>query len=251
MLKKSYSSEAEIPEGHKAFYAEKDGKWVLQVEGMVDADRLKEFRDENIRLKQEQEKFKDVDPAKYADLLARSKDLEDGKLVKAEGLEAAVNKRVAEAKAAAEKAVAEANKRADEAQAALARQQTAIALRDAGSKFGVRKEAIADLELRGSAALKLVDGKLIAHDPISGQALYDDDAQPMSHEKWVAKLTKEAPHLFEQSAGAGAPGSGGSGGGFSGLNPWASKTMNLTEQGRILKENPALAQRLKTAAGVA
>ncbi|NGP45977.1 DUF4355 domain-containing protein [Bacillaceae bacterium SIJ1] len=33
-------------------------------------------------------------------------------------------------------------------------------------------------------------------------------------------------------------------------NPWKKETRNLTEQGRILRENPELAQKLKTQAGV-
>ncbi|WDU82280.1 hypothetical protein [Caloramator sp. Dgby_cultured_2] len=33
-------------------------------------------------------------------------------------------------------------------------------------------------------------------------------------------------------------------------NPWAKETFNLTEQAKILKENPALAEQLKAAAGV-
>jgi hypothetical protein len=35
------------------------------------------------------------------------------------------------------------------------------------------------------------------------------------------------------------------------VNPWAKDTLNLTEQGRIFKENPALATQLKAEAGVA
>ena len=32
------------------------------------------------------------------------------------------------------------------------------------------------------------------------------------------------------------------------VNPWAKETRNLTEQARILKENPKLAQRMQAAA---
>lgn len=248
MIKKSYATEAEIPESLKDSYIEKDGKWVIQIEGMVDSSRLQEFRDENIRLKQEAEKFRGIDPEKYAALTAKEKDLEDGKLIKKDGFDAAVQQRVAEAKAAAEKALAEANQKAQDALAQLQKQQMAVALRDAGAKYGLRKEAAADLELRGTTTLRLVDGKLIAHD-VSGTPLYDSDANPMTHEKWVEKLTKEAPHLFEPSQGAGA--AGGSANGYSGgPNPFAQKSFNLTEQARITKENPAMAQRLKQAAGV-
>lgn len=253
MLKKSYSSEAEIPEAQKAFYTEKDGKWVLQVEGMVDSDRLKEFRDKNIQLTEElrvtKETFKDIPSDKVADFIAAKADADAGKTIKKEGFEEAVNQRVAAVKTASEKAIADAKAKADAAEATLQRHQVSIALRDAGNKFGLKKGAESDLESRGHTVLKMVDGKLIAHDAISGQPLYNpEDASLMGLEKWVEGLTKSAPHLFDESRGAGAPGSGP--GGHSGPNPWSSKTFNLTEQGKITRENPALAQRLKAAAAV-
>jgi hypothetical protein len=246
MLKKSYESLTLVPEALQEYYVERDGRAMLQVEGMVDSDRLKEFRDENIRLKQEFDKFKDVDPAKYAELKAKEKDLEDGKLLKKDGFDAAVQQRVAEAKAAAEKAVSEAKREAEEARASLERHRMSIAIRDAGKKYGLRSGAESDLEARGAMTLKLVDGKLVAHDTASGTPLYDADANPMTHEKWIEKLTKEAPHLFEASQGAG--GTGGNSTSHLGSNPFSSKTFNLTEQGRLMKENPALAQRMKAAA---
>ncbi len=48
----------------------------------------------------------------------------------------------------------------------------------------------------------------------------------------------------------GAPGGGGSKGGNGQVNPWKKETINLTEQGRILRENPDLAKQLKVAAGI-
>lgn len=48
------------------------------------------------------------------------------------------------------------------------------------------------------------------------------------------------------NSGGGAPGANGRNTGMS--NPWAKDTRNLTEQGRILKENPQLAESLKAAA---
>jgi len=54
--------------------------------------------------------------------------------------------------------------------------------------------------------------------------------------------------LMETSNGGGAPGSAASKG-FTGKNPWAKDSMNLTEQARILKENPTQAAILKSQAG--
>ncbi|MFC5468419.1 DUF4355 domain-containing protein [Cohnella suwonensis] len=46
------------------------------------------------------------------------------------------------------------------------------------------------------------------------------------------------------------PGGGGGGKGGGQINPWKKETFNLTEQGRIIRENPELAKQLKAAAGV-
>jgi len=51
-------------------------------------------------------------------------------------------------------------------------------------------------------------------------------------------------------AGAGPVGSGTNPAGAPEKNPWAKDTLNLTEQARILRENPALAAQLKQQAGV-
>jgi len=53
--------------------------------------------------------------------------------------------------------------------------------------------------------------------------------------------------LINKSTGGGAKG-GSSSKGATG-NPWAKETLNLTEQARILKENPTLAETLKAQAG--
>jgi multidrug efflux pump subunit AcrA (membrane-fusion protein) len=54
--------------------------------------------------------------------------------------------------------------------------------------------------------------------------------------------------LLANSSGGGAPG-GSMSKGFNGKNPWAKDSINLTEQARLLKENPTLAATLKSQAG--
>lgn len=63
------------------------------------------------------------------------------------------------------------------------------------------------------------------------------------------KENKEMAHLFPtgQTITDYNP-AGGKGGAFA--NPWAKETFNLTEQGRLFKENPAQAKELAAAAGV-
>ena len=63
--------------------------------------------------------------------------------------------------------------------------------------------------------------------------------------------TDEAKAYMRPSGnnGSGASGNRGGGGGSRGDNPWHPDTRNLTEQGKIQRENPALAKQLKAAAG--
>jgi len=61
--------------------------------------------------------------------------------------------------------------------------------------------------------------------------------------------TEEGKAFIIPAEGAGA-GGGKRSGGFTGSNPWKTETRNLTEQAKILRENPKLAERLKKEAGV-
>lgn len=60
-------------------------------------------------------------------------------------------------------------------------------------------------------------------------------------------LKKSDAYLFEQALGGATPPNGG-GSSPGGKNPWKKETFNLTEQGKILRENPELAKQLQAAA---
>lgn len=73
---------------------------------------------------------------------------------------------------------------------------------------------------------------------------------PMSIAEKIA-LMKNSETFAPAFEGTGASGSGASGGGkggYTGNNPFAKKTLNLTEQMKLMKENPALANKLKAEA---
>ncbi len=57
---------------------------------------------------------------------------------------------------------------------------------------------------------------------------------------------KSLAHLFESQQNAYVPSGGG--GGIN--NPFAKETLNMTEQGRLLRENPAQAKEMAAAAGI-
>lgn len=80
---------------------------------------------------------------------------------------------------------------------------------------------------------------------------FDKEGKPIGVEEVVKPYKDDAAmaHLFkqEQSKPPYNPKDGGAGGV---TNPFAKDTFNLTEQGRMLKENPAQAKELAAAAGV-
>lgn len=116
-------------------------------------------------------------------------------------------------------------------------------------------------ELRLNTAIKLaVAGE--AHDPdlITGlldktKLLLTDDGKVSGLDDQVKALRESKAFLFvEKDDGTGnrfrgaKPPEGGGGGGGGQKNPWSKDTFNLTEQGRILRENPELAKQLQAAA---
>lgn len=87
-----------------------------------------------------------------------------------------------------------------------------------------------------------------------GEPMLDGSGGFMSIEGYLKKLKADTDFddAFNASGTRGpgtAPGGRGSPG-SSGKNPWAKDTRNMTEQGRIERENPTLAARLKAEAGV-
>jgi hypothetical protein len=87
----------------------------------------------------------------------------------------------------------------------------------------------------------------------------NNDGNIIFLDKKTRKELKEVLHAFSvtdegraycrvTSSGGGAPGSSSTR--TKNVNPWAKDTFNLTEQGRIFKENPALAAQFKAEAGV-
>lgn len=75
-----------------------------------------------------------------------------------------------------------------------------------------------------------------------------DGEKLIGFEDQITELKKTDAYLFE----AGSPSGGGfnpPGGGSGKKNPWKTDSFNLTEQGRTMKENPALAKALIIEAG--
>lgn len=247
MLKLIYDNESEIPEALRSYYEKgDDGKYRLKVEGgAVSAEKLKEFRDKNTELLKQAERFKDVNLDEYQALKAMKTNLESGKLdAKAEEI---VTQRIEAFKKEQLKAVTELTTERDRMSGELARLKIGDAAVAEALKLGLRGGAKDDLIARVSAVFKLEGGVPVAYGP-DGKQLYDGQAEPLKVADYVKGLIKSAEHLFDPSAGTGAGGGKGKQD-TGGVNPWKKETFNLTLQGKINRENPEEAKRLKAAAG--
>lgn len=77
---------------------------------------------------------------------------------------------------------------------------------------------------------------------------FDKDGKPIGVEDVLKPLRESSPHLFKTEPGADYRPAGG--GNPPASNPFAKETYNLTEQGKLLRDNPAQARELAAAAGV-
>ncbi len=237
-LKNKYASTGDIPAELKPFYVERDGAWLL------DSERNEELRLTNITVVKERDallqRFEGIDPEEVRQLAAEKARLEeeqrlkDGKFqeVLADKLKAAVGPVAAERDALNGKL------------SALLIDQAVVT---EATKRGLRPTAIPDVTSRARSAFKLVGGAPQAFDgdkPRTGK----DGFSPMTLAEWVDALVSDAPHLFEANAGGGATGSGSRGAGSGVANPFRKESWNLTEQVKLLKNDPGLAARLKASA---
>lgn len=77
---------------------------------------------------------------------------------------------------------------------------------------------------------------------------FDKEGNPVGIDDVVKPLKESSPHLFKTEPGADYKPAGG--GTPPSRNPFAKDSFNLTEQGKLLRENPAQAKALASAAGV-
>jgi hypothetical protein len=169
-------------------------------------------------------KYNEVAEAKKkleADIQERDKQLEQLKNVAGNS---------EELKAQIEQLQAENQKAAEEWQAKMAQMQLDFAI----------EKALAAAKAKNAKAVKaLLDMEKVKLD---GEQLLGLDDQ-------LKTLKETDPYLFGDSSKVGG-GTNPPGAGNPEVNPWKPETFNLTLQGKILREDPAKATRMKAEAGV-
>lgn len=221
-LRREYATADEIPAELKALYVEKDGKFLLDVDGGVagpdqagalDKER-KRARELEKTLNDLRKNLEGLDPAKAREALATLRQLEEkGDLAELpEALQtkvdAIVRKRTERMAADYQEKLAAAEGQVKTLNGRLEELLIDNGLRTAAAKSGVKPSAIDDVVLYGRTQWKLdKDGKPV---PMKGdEVLYGKDGKtPMSPDEWLADRSTDRPHWFEPSTGGGAKGSG-------------------------------------------
>ena len=245
-LKFKVAKKEDVPAEHASLYVEKDGAYLLDVEGAVAREKIDEFRANNINLQNQLKAFEGIDLVKARELLQKQKELEDANLIKSGDLGKIIERQLSPIKTELENE----RTRANQLQSQLEAFTLSTSLQAVGAKSGLRASALTDLQARASRVFKVVDGKILAFDADGQIKPGKDGYTPLTLDEWVEELRSEAAHLFELNSGGGASGNGSGGVGLNhGKNPWKKETWNLTEQSRITRENPTLANSLRAAAG--
>ena len=252
-LKFRVKTREEIPAEKAELYVERDGGFVMDIEGAVEKAKLEEFRAHNIAVNNElkawKERYEGIDPDEVRKLVAEKARLEEEQQVKAGESEKVLENRIKGMKADYEKEKAAMASEIQSLSGCLTATQIDQAVVGEATKRGLRPTAHADITARARSVFKLVSGAPRAFEPDGQTVRYGrDGVTPMTLAEWVDALVSDAPHLFEANAGGGAAGSG-SGGAVnrSGRNPFRKESWNLTEQMRLAKSDPGLAARLEAA----
>ena len=258
-LKLKFKTKEEVPGEVQALYVERDGEWVLDVDGgAVERARLDEFRTSNSALKKELEetrkRYEGIDPEEVRKLAEEKRQLEETQQLKVGEVEKVLENRLKTAKADWDKQFAAISGERDALNVRLTAIQIDQGITTVATKKGLRPTAIPDITARARSVFRLVNGAPTAFEG-DGKTVRvgKDGITPMTLEEWVDTQVSDAPHLFESNAGGGAASDAAGGGGAaranrSVKNPFRRETWNLTEQMKLQKSDPQLAARLKAAA---
>lgn len=117
------------------------------------------------------------------------------------------------------------------------------AVREAvGKSQGFTQSAVEDALMYAERTFEVTeDGAVVTRDAVGVTPGIDPSV-------WLTEMMNKKPHWWGPTQGGGATGNR-QGGGGGGQNPFTREHWNMTEQGRLLKENRARAEQLARSAG--
>lgn len=248
----------DVPEHFRELYTEKGGKFeITGIDGMktqADVDRLQtSLSKERLDHKGTKEKFAvfgDRKPEDVLNLLDRIPELEAAAAGKLD--DAAINKlvegRIATKLAPLEREKGTLAQRVQELTGVVGQYQTKEKTRSvhdevrrAATSAKVLPEAMEDALMLAERVFEVSeDGRVTAKDGVGCTPGIDPVV-------WLTDLQSKRPHWWGPSQGGGASGNRGGGGG--GSNPWTADAWNMTEQGKLMRENPTRAEQMAKSAG--
>ena len=207
-LKFKFKTKDEIPADYLSLYAEREGAWVLDVDGAVEKAKLDEFRNNNVALAKERDdlkkRYEGIDPDEVRKLADEKRRLEEAQQLEAGEAEKVVEARVKALKGDFDKQLSAATSERDALNARLVAIQIDQGVITVASKRGLRASAMPDITARARGVFRLVNGVPTAFEA-DGQTVRagKDGVTPMTLDEWVDAQVSEAPHLFESNAGGG------------------------------------------------
>lgn len=248
----------DIAEPFRELYSERNGKFELTgVEGMktqADIDRIQasliKERNDHKATKDKFSTFADLDLSEIQAKLDKYPELEAaaaGKLDEKQ-IDSLVEGRIKTRLAPLERELKTAKNALGEKDEIITKftikdkqRKITRAVSEAAKKAGLQDTAVEDAVLLGERVFELnEDGSVTTKDGVGCTPGIDPVV-------WFSEMQPKRPHWWGPSAGGGAGGNRGSNNG--GMNPWAHDTWNMTEQGKILRENPTRADQLAKSAG--
>lgn len=252
MIKFVYNTAAEVPEALKEHYTEKDGKFVLQCEGVKPSNEFETMQTSLNAARADVSRFKGI-LAKFGEhtpetISAMEEELAGLKTGKSEDIEARVSAQVEVRTKNLARDLAAATQRAEKAEGDVKALKSEfntskidVAVMNVGSER-FRKEAIQDAQLYARNDFEIDEsGNVVTKETCTLGA-------GLSVAQWADKMLETKTH-WENENTAGKS-KGGRERQQAGNNPWAKESFNVTEQHRIMLADPTKAAAMKKAAGI-
>lgn len=254
-LNVSYGALTEVPEAYRGLYSEQDGRVVLSgvvgLKSQEDINRiegaLQKERNDHRAVKGTLAKLGDRDINEVLSLLDSIPALEAA-AKGVDNIDEQLAGRLQQETAPLNRKISEYEANVSSLTEQLTKLQTREVHRDIGDTVGkfalsskVLPEAVEDVQYMARSIFeKNEQGDIVAKADIPGIT------PGISPEVWLTELQRSKPFYWPQSnlpafrkGGQGAPGS----------NPWSAASWNMTEQGRIVRENRSTADQLAAQAG--
>lgn len=214
-----------LDEATKALYTKgEDGKYHLDVEGMVGKSKLDEFREKNVQMAKELQTLKDklaqfdgIDLKKYQELVQSFENDTERKLIKEGKIDEVFQMRLAKLQQSYEEKlkakdtqIAQLTKERDSAtqdrDTHIVTSELSRAITDPESGFHPNADRIIQDQVLKN--FKYRDGKVVRVNA-EGAIVFGEKGEPATIGEFLTEIAKDHPYLVKSSSGGGASNNGG------------------------------------------